>query len=286
MTPENKRYTIGIDVGGTKMAGILFDGSKAIFDYSLGTPKDNLEHFMVMLVALIEPLADKAKELKVKVEGVGLGIAGVINPEENRMLKSPNIPIIDGIKVANLLEQRIGLPVKMENDAKCFIRAEMKNGAGKGFKNGYGIVIGTGIGGGWWMNDNVYLGPHGAAGEPGEMIVNFETGLGLEEAYHKMMKNNPAAIAQEAYRGDVLADKIYRELGKFLGYAFANIVNILDPEIFIIGGGVVDSSDLFLNEARKFMKENIESSEAAKKVKIVKSKLGKNAGAIGAAMLV
>jgi glucokinase len=286
MTQTQKQYTIGIDVGGTKMSAVLFDGEKVIADDTLATPQDNLEHFLVMLQAVISPLLGKARELKVKIKGIGLGIAGVINYEENKMLHSPNIPIINGAKLATLLSERVSLPVLMDNDAKCFTRAEVLLGAAKGNKNVLGVIIGTGIGCGWWYNGEIYHGAHGGAGEPGRMIIDFDKVIGLEDAYHKLTQNNPVNLAVEAYRGDILAQKTYEEVGKILGLAFANIVNLIDPELIVIGGGVVESSDLFLNQAKKAMQENIESDEARKKVKIVKSKLGKQAGAIGAALLV
>jgi len=267
------------------MAAVLFDGTRVLSDFVLATPKDNIEHFIIMILALIEPLIEQAKNDKRKIAGIGVGVAGVLNYEEGRVLGSPNIPIIDGLKLAAKLEERINLPIFLDNDANCFVRAEAELGVGKNNKNIYGMIIGTGIGGGWYVNNEVYRGPHGGAGEPGEMVINFDSGMRLEEAYHKLTQSNPASIAEEAYRGDMLSQKTFEEVGKYLGIAAANIVNILDPELIVIGGGVVESSDLFLSEAKKAMKEYIYSSES-KKIKIVKGKMGKDAGAIGAALLV
>ncbi|MFC1678401.1 ROK family protein [Patescibacteria group bacterium] len=285
MTNQKKKYTIGVDIGGTKMSAVLYDGEKVLADYTLATPKDTQDHLLVMLQALIEPLEEKARDLKVKVGGLGLGVAGVIDYEEQKMLHSPNIPLIDGVKIIERLQEKIDLPMVMDNDANCFVRAEVLRGAGQKYNNVYGIIIGTGIGGGWWINNEAYKGAHGGAGEPGEMIIDFQERIGLEEAYKKLTQNNPASLAEEAYRGDVLAQKTFTEVGQFLGLAFANIVNLIDPEIIVIGGGVVESSDLFLSTIRKSMKEYIDSSESRKKVKVVKGKAGEFAGAIGAALL-
>lgn len=286
MPKIKKEYKIGIDIGGTKMGAVLFDGEKIIADYTLATPKDNLDHLIVMLKALVEPLEEKAREDKIKIKGVGLGTAGTLDSTSRKVLISPNLPIIDNINVADIIEETIEYPVKMGNDASCFVRAEVLAGAGKKYKNVYGITIGTGIGGGWWLNGDVYSGSHGGGGEPGEMIINFENGIGLEEAYHKLTQNNPAQLAEEAYRGDVLAEKTFEEIGDLLGMAFANIVNLIDPEVIIVGGGVIESSDLFLSHAKKSMRNHIESSESRKKIKIIKGKLGAQAGAIGAALIV
>ncbi len=286
MPKEEKKYTIGLDIGGTKMSAVLFDGAKVLADDSLATPRDDLEHFMVMLKALIEPMRERAKELKVKVAGIGLGIPGPINYKERKILVCNNIHIIDGLKLALEVEKDFSLPAKMDHDISCMLRAEMKVGAGQKYKNAYGVTISTGIGGAWWFNNKIYRGIHGGAGEPGEMVIDFKEEITLEDAYHKLTQNNPANLAEEAYRGDVLAEKFFSEVGQNLGIAFANIVNIVDPEVIIVCGGAIESSDLFLSKAKKAMRDHIHSPESRKKVKIIKAKLGKLSGAIGAAMLV
>lgn len=284
--PKNKTYSIGIDLGGTKMSAVLFDGEKVIMDCTLATPKDDLAHIFVMMMALIEPLEEKAKELKIKISGIGLGAAGVIDYKEGKILYSPNIPLIYGVFLARELEKRTGFPIIIDNDSNCFTRAVATLGVAKKYDNVYGFIMGTGVGGGWWLNNDIYRAPFGGSGEPGEMIIDFNTGIKLEEAYHKLTQNNPELLAEEAYRGDILAEKSYEELGKFLGLALANIVNLIAPEVIVLGGGAINSSDLFLSTAKKIMRENISSSEAKKNIKILKSKIGKHAGAIGAACLV
>lgn len=282
---KKKKYTIGIDIGGTNMRAILFDGEKILSDYSLGTPRDNLEHILVMLQALLEPLLEKADELKIKVEGIGLGVAGWIDDGEGKILTSPNIPLFDGVKLGKMLAERIEIPVKIENDANCFVLAETLLGAGKKYDSVYGITVGTGIGGGWCWDGKIFKTKWSGSGEPGHVIINYAEGLSLEEAYQKLTQNNPAQLAEEAYRGDVLAGRVFEEFGTLLGTSLANLVNLIAPEIIILGGGVSESSDLFFNATKKAMKQYIISEEAKKNIKVVKGKLGQNAGAIGAAML-
>ena len=117
------------------------------------------------------------------------------------------------------------------------------------------------------------------------MIMDCNDRLTLEQSYHKLMQNNPAMTAVAAFRGDILAQKKYEELGELLGVAFANIANIVAPEVFVVGGGAVASSELFLESAKKTMLKHIASTEVRKRIKLVKSKLGPQAGAIGAALL-
>ena len=286
MNKSNKNHVIGVDIGGTKMSAVLFDGEKVLADYMLATPKDNLEHFMIMLKALVEPLEQKAKAGGLAIKGIGVGIAGMLDFADNKVAEAPNLPLLNGLKLPENLAARLGVEkIKIDNDAHCFLRAEMKLGAGRKYKNAFGITVGTGIGGAWWHNGEIYQGAHGSAAEFGWLTVDFKEGIRLEEAYHRLTQSNPAALAEEAYRGDVLAEKAYEEFGHYLGVSLANVVNILDPEIIIVGGGVVESSDLFLSRTKKIMKQYIKSPEA-KVIKIVKSKLGANAGAIGAALLV
>ena len=282
---KNKKYSIGIDVGGTKIGGVLFDGEKVVADYTLGTPKDNFEHFLIMLKAVIDPLLEKTVEMKIKINGIGIGVAGVMD-KTGKMLCAPNIPILENINLFEKIGNFLEMSVKLDNDTNCFVRAEALAGAGKNYKNIYGLTIGTGIGGGWWHNDEVYLGAHRGASELDAMIIDIASGLNFEESYQKIMQNNPRKMSQEAIIGDPLAMQVYAEFARQLGIVLSNLANVIDPEIFILGGGAVASGDLFLSAAKKEMKLHINSSEAAKKIKVVKSKLGANSGAIGAACLV
>jgi len=286
MTKTVKSYIVGVDIGGTKMSAVLFDGQKVLADYVLATPKDNLEHFMIMLKALVEPLQDKARSSGAIIKGIGVGVPGMLDFDENRIAESPNLPFLNNLKMPENLTARLGVEqIKIDNDTHCFLRAEMKFGAGKKFKNAFGITVGTGIGGALWLNGQIYQGAHGGATEVGWLTVDFKEGISLEQAYHRLTQSSPAALADEAYRGDPLAQKSYDEFGHYLGISLANVVNIVDPEIIIVGGGVIESSDLFLSRTKKIMRKFIKSPES-KVVKIVRGKLGTNAGAIGAALLI
>lgn len=284
---KEKRYTIGVDIGGTKMSAVLFDGKRVLADYSLATPKDDLNKFLTMLVALIDPLKERAKKEKAKIKGVGLGVAGTHNYIEGKILVSPNLPILDGVKIVEKVKEKLepDWEIKLDNDANCFVRAEAKIGAGRKYGNVFGVTVGTGIGGGWFFRGEVYSGARGSSREISKMIIDFVGGLGLEKAFHQITQNNPAVLAEEAYRGDPLAEKAYDEVGKILGAAFVNIAVMFEPGVIVVGGGVMDSSDLFLPRAKKAMKEYIDDP-VAKEIKVIPAKLGKRAGAIGAALLI
>lgn len=281
----NKNYTIGIDIGGTKMRAILFNGKKVVTDYTLVTPKDNLRHFFIMIGVLLEPLLIKAKEEKIKIKGIGIGVPGVFGEDGQKILKCPNVPILNGVSLAQEVEKKFNLPTKIDNDTNCFARAEVKLGVAKKYHNVFGMIIGTGIGGSWWLGNKIYMGAHFSAGEPGRMILDIKSNVEFESAYHKLMQRNPENMATEARKGNEIAEKSFSEFSHYLGIVLANIVNIIDPEIIVVGGGATESSDLFLPEAQRIMRDNI-MSEEAKSIEIKVGSLKSHAGAIGAALLV
>jgi len=283
----NSGYRLGLDIGGTKMCAVLLNGEHLVEHYRLSTPKEGPRHFWIMAVAVLKPLLERAKKDGKNIIGLGLGIAGTIDFRKQKITNSPNLPFLNGIKPLEKLTENLkpSYPLFLDNDANCFTRAEAVLGAGKKFNNIYGITIGTGIGGGLSLNGEIYQGAHGGAGEPGAMLVDLENKITLEDAYQKLTQNNSRILAQEAYEGDPLAEQIFQELGEYLGMIFANIVNIVDPGIIIIGGGTAAASDLFLSTAKQVMTEYIENPEA-RGIKIVKSKLCELTGAIGAALMV
>jgi predicted NBD/HSP70 family sugar kinase len=282
MSKDN--YKIGIDIGGTNIKAVLLSGHKIIEETTLSTPWDNLEHFFSILQALIDPLLERAGQDKKKVEKAGLSIAGMHDLQNNTIIRSPNITYLNGVEIISEIEKRMDLSVKFDNDANCFLRAEAKLGAGAKFNNLFGITIGTGIGGAWWLNNKIYRGGHGSAGEIGHAMIRFDPPTTLEKFYQEITGKKPLEIAEEAYRGDEQAEKIFEQIGEYLGYTCANIINSIDPEAIIIGGGVTGSSELFFPSLKRTMQANI-ASPLATKTKIIKAKLGNNAGALGAALL-
>ena len=281
MKKKTKEYKIGIDIGGSKMMAVLFDGEKVIEEYVLATPKDSIEHFVIMVSALVEPLFEIAKNDKIEIRGVGLGVAGVVDHKTRKVSISPSIKVIENTDFVNRIEKKIGLPILIDNDANCFLRAEINIGVAKKYDNAYCVIVGTGIGSAWWYKNEIYLG----AGEIGHNIVDFESKITLEKSYQDLTHRNTLNMSNEAYKGDMSAIKSFEEFGVIFGLSMTNLVNILNPEIIVVGGGGAGAADLFFPEAKRIMKEYIHSEEA-KKTKLVISKLGSRAGAIGAAMLV
>ena len=274
------------------MLAILFDLEKKepVADYKLATPNDSLDKFLVMLWALIDPLMEHAKKDGASVERIGVGIPGIADKPtkdnaDGKIAKCPNLSILNDFTLGKAIAEKYNVPVLLDNDANCFLRAELVLGAAQKSSNAIALTLGTGIGGAISINREIFQGAHGSAGEFGHMIIDVVEGRPhtLEEIYHDLTQNNPFTLAQEAYGGDKLAEKVYEEIGHFIGLALANAVNIIDAEIIILGGSVMKSSDLFISAVKKSLKDEIVSPKL-KKIKVTPAKL-EQGGAIGAALL-
>ncbi|HEY4495692.1 MAG TPA: ROK family protein [Candidatus Paceibacterota bacterium] len=265
----NKNYIIGIDIGGSKIIAALVKGVRVFHKIKIPMPK-NKKDFFGKLEKVIEELIEKAGGKK-NISGIGCGIGGALDSEKGIILSWSNIKFLDGLNIKNWLKKKFNYKVRIGNDAKCFIRAEYLFGAGKGYKNIVGITLGTGVGGGIIIGGKMVYGANGSAGEIGHMIINNEKDL--EEATVKQMRKS---------KFSKVAMKVFE---KNLGIGFANIINILDPEAIIIGGGATKKAEIFIPEAKRIAEKFMVSSRAEENVKIIMGKLGENAGAIGAAAL-
>lgn len=253
-----EKHVIGLDIGGTKITAIVFDGRKQIKGLTVLTPK-KMAVFKSRLKELVEFLAaDQA------ILGIGIGVAGIIDSKRGIVEYSPNLKFINGF---NFVEFFAGTKIKIQvdNDAKCFALAEARFGQGRRFKNFMGLTLGTGIGGGIIMDGQVYRGAHGSAGEVGHMLADsFKT---FEQRFQKARDR-----------------KDYLKLGKMIGALCADIINLLDVEALILGGTVAKKYHRqFLPRALKEAKQHLLNKKI--KPRVLVSKLD-NAGALGAALLI
>ncbi|MBU2545384.1 ROK family protein [Patescibacteria group bacterium] len=236
---NNEKLIVGVDIGGSKINIIVWDGRKVI---------DSWQTSEVSLKNLEKGIS------YFNISKVGIGVAGVLDYKTGCILNSPNLKFFEGFCLKKFLTKK----VRFDNDVNCFLRAEAKLGSAKEFKNALAVAMGTGIGGSVMINkEPVYLGSHGSAGEFGFMII--KDGKTWEKLYQET-KDSPQKQKQ------------IHALG------FANLINIFDPEIIVLGGSGAKLPNQKLME--KFI-----LSPLAKKTKIVFSKLDLNATAIGAALL-
>jgi glucokinase len=252
-------YTIGIDVGGSKIAGVLLTPGNGRPKASLRAPTPKSKNqFERAIRDMVRKLSEKRR-----VRGVGLGLPGVLDYKRGILIRAGNLPRIRNWNARrNLLEFRV--PVMIDNDSRCFVRAEAQYGAGRRHKNVVGIAIGTGIGGGIVVNGTLVYGAHGRAGEVGHMVIGGKKtfqDLGAKRAFLRS--------------GDV---------SKIIGVGAANLIHVLDPHIVIIGGGGGLSREVNLAVVRRAANQLLQP-EVRGKTPIVRGALGEFASAIGAAML-
>ena len=281
----NKKYIIGVDIGGSKIIAVLIKDEKIFHKIKILTPK-NRKGIFSQLQAMIEQLIKKAGGRK-NIGGIGCGVLGVLDSEKGMVLMADNLRILNGFNIKKWLSKKFNCEVRIDNDSRSFTRGEYFFGAGKGFKNIIGMTLGTGIGGGIVIGGKVFQGSFNSAGEIGHMIyheMEFEDLMSVE-SLKKIGFSDSLEIYKLAKLGDKKAKKVFRQLGKYLGIGLANLINILDPEAVIIGGGIAGASKFFLPDAKQIMKKFIISPKSQKNVKILIGKLGEDAGAIGAAAL-
>lgn len=293
---------LGLDIGGTKIAAGLV-GRAGIVVKKTEEPTNAHLGFSGILTSVEECLKNLSPE---RVAGVGIGVAGQVDTEKGILVYAPNMPKIKNApivtEIRRLLGKRIsskGL-IKVDNDANCFVLAEHRVGAGKGFNDVVLLTLGTGVGGGLIIKNELYRG-QSFASELGHMVILAEgrkcsCGLrGHLEAYVSgtsiaKIYFEKTGVRKKAHEIEVEALKnqngqafaIYHEAAKYLGLGLASLINILDPDLIILGGGI-GRSKLIYEHAAEVCAQNIFFKNRI--TKIVQSKLSNEAAIIGAAML-
>lgn len=285
---------IGVDVGGYKINGVLMQGNKIVKKrWALIKSKSNKKIILAQIFGCIEYLIKGVDRKEIK--GIGIGVPGPIDFKKQKILNPPNVTGLKNLFLAKIVQEKFKIKTKIENDANCFGLAEVLLGAGKGKKVVAGLTLGTGVGGFLVVNKKIFHGKSLRATEFGHLAIisggrKCSCGRsGCLEAYisaRGIMKtaqeigfkkvSSPEEITRLAEQGNKKAISVYKITGDYLGEGLMNIIKKFKPEIIVIGGGISGVGELVLNPARKIIKN----------IKIVKGKLGENAGAIGAALTV
>ena len=278
-----KRY-IGLDIGGSKIEAILWQRGKVLRSIKVKTPQTKRQFFST-LFKVIEDIAANDK-----FSGIGIAVAGALDHKLELIYKSPNLPFLNGVRLGKLIERKMRTRVRFDNDTNCFLRAEARIGQGRDKKNIVALTIGTGVGGAVISEGEFIIGTHGSAAELGHMIISKEKNkfmsaeaLVSKHGFRRLGVKKPLDAQNKAFAGDKKSIEVYREIGKFLGLALANFINIFDPEIIILGGGISRARELLLVPAKREMSKHV-LLPRNKLPRVVVSKLA-HAGAIGAALL-
>jgi glucokinase len=316
--PKSKSIAIGVDLGGTKMrAALVNEHGRILRRLERPTLAEEGASFVMqrMLDLIRDIISDSPLQFR-EIKGIGVGSAGQIDPWSGTVLSAtPNLPGWGGMPLAELVRGAFGLPVCVDNDANAAAWGEKQFGAGQGVAHLICITIGTGIGGGLIVDGQLYHGATGVAGEIGHLTVNLDGppcncgSFGCLEAYaaapaivaraqkavragaetaltqvNKLGDITVPLIAQAAAKGDPLASQIMQETGRYIGAGLAGLVNVLNPERIVIGGGVAQAGDSLLKPIERTVRARA-MPIAAEVLQVVQAQLGEDAGVIGAAAL-
>jgi glucokinase len=309
-------YTIGIDVGGTKvLGGVVDENGKVIATARKDTPRQGGS-------ALTQTIADIAQELiqSHDIESVGVSAAGFVSSDRKTMLATPNIADWNGVNLDAELTKLIGLDVIIENDANAAAWGEAKFGAGRNQDHMMMLTVGTGIGGGVVVNGALYRGAFGIAAEFGHMRVvpdghlcgcgargcfeQYASGNALLRHAREAISASPEiarnllsrgdgsvegltgkAITEAARDGDPVALAAFNTTGQWLGAGIATLSVILDPACVVIGGGVIDAGEILLKPTREALERTMPFAGKHPYPQIIAAELGNEAGLVGVADL-
>ena len=296
-------WVIGIDLGGSKIAlGLVSPGDEIVSRRRIDTDADDgvekvTERIAAQVASLKRDLPGAAT-----ITGVGIGTPGPVDPVSGDLHTLVNLPGISNTPFRRILQEKLGLTVKLDHDAKVAALGEFHFGAGRGRDSMIYIVIGTGVGAAIIYGGKLIYGESNTAGESGHMTVDPNGRLchcgsrGCLEAYTSgpaLAKHYAAAsgeavsgaeVTQRALEGDAVAVRTLKEAGRALGIAIASIAMTVNIEQFVIGGSVAGAGDLLLDPARESLKDYSFQAVAAK-VRVTASSLGEDAALLGAAFM-
>ncbi len=311
---------IGIDVGGTNVKiALVDDKGKIIYSNSVPTyAQMGYEYTVNNIKQAIKDLMRETNTKTTDIQGIGFDFPGQVDYKTGVVKLAPNIPGWVNVPIAKMIEDEFHIPTRIDNDVRCAALGELKFGAGKGCENFVCITVGTGIGSGLVINGQLVRGAANAAGEIGHIKLQMHDGpicgcgdtgcleafasgpsiVAMAQEYLKGGKSTkfremagvdgeitPYIVAKAAEAGDPVAKRIFEIIGGYIGIGLVSVINLLNPEKVIIGGGVAEAGDLLLEPIRKTIKERA-MVIAGNSVEIVPAQLGNSAGVIGASMLV
>ena len=291
------RSRIGIDLGGTKTEGVVLDpDGREIFRKRIDTERDGgYEHILQRVRELYRGLTAHAAG----PHTLGIGTPGAVSARTG-LLKNSNTTCLNGRPLRHDLERLLGRSVEIQNDANCFTLAEGLMGAGKGCRTVFGVILGTGCGGGIMIDGAILAGRQSIAGEWGHMSIDpegpvcycgsrgcvetFISGGGLENLYEaETGERKTAAQIVEAYRsGEPRACRRMEDFFAHFGRAAANLIAVLDPDIIVLGGGLSSVHELY-TEGVRAVRSRVFSDSL--ETPVVQNKLGDSAGVLGAALV-
>ncbi len=303
------------DLGGTHLRAAAVDGSGRIqCQLKRSTPLAEKPNEIVRaLVTAAREIERSIAGKKGKITAISVAVPGSVNVAEGVVIKAPNVPCLDGFQLAAALASELDWAATLENDANAAAVGEMWQGAGRGYQSIICVTLGTGVGGGIILDGKVWRGANGSAGEIGHMALDPLAGVpcgcgscGCLEVYasgtaivrmtreavprypnsilHTSENLNSEAVYEAGIQGDELALEVFRGMGVYLGIGIANLINLLNPELIVVGGGVANGWSLFEQHMRQQVIERA-FPHPARSGRILRAECGDDAGLLGAARL-
>jgi len=300
-----KRVKIGIDLGATRIKmGLVDERGRVSLRREIDTPFDAKKGAIInFIVSNVREMIKESGRVKREIIGIGIGVPGPVDSKRGIIHYFTNIKGWKEVPLKSILETRLGIKVALDNDVNAMTLGEYKFGAGGGALNLVCLTLGTGVGGGIIINGEIYRGSTMCAGEIGHIPINEKgpkcncKGIACVERYignryilYRALMIFGKGITLErlsslARKGNKKALRIWMDVGRKLGIALTGVVNLLNPDLIVIGGGVSKAGELILRPLRKEIKARA-MKDQAKHVKLVRAKLGDDAGIIGASLLV
>lgn len=308
--PSSESLVFAVDLGGTHLrAALIDDGGRIFKQLKQETPKGD------SALCIVNALVNTAQQWdsdKLRVVATSIMVPGAVDSDKAVVLQAPNLPSLVNFELKAELEQRLGWPVFLENDANAAAVGEMWMGAARCCRDVISVTLGTGVGGGVIIDGKLWRGSHGSAGEIGHTTVDPFSGLKCKcgntgclelfasaTAIVRMTRENLSLFPESPLKteeltaakvyvagrnGDELALAVFKRFGMYLGIGLANLINLIDPQIIVISGGAVNGWDLFAPEMYRQVEERAFRT-TAQQVKIARAECGDNAGLLGAARL-
>lgn len=307
-----QKVTIGVDVGGTSTKGALVDSAGATLA-RVERPTD-IHAGTKGVITTVEDLLHRAVDLEASVQAIGVGAAGFVHAGDGAITFSPNLTF-DDPQLGDALRLRFNLPVAVDNDANAAAWGERTFGSARGLSHVALITIGTGIGSGIIVDGRLIRGATGAGGEFGHTVLDpdgpacpcglrgcleqFSSGTAIERTATAAVGEDPSStilafagdeaikaehVVKAAREYDETAREILRRAGTMLGIGLSNLVNVFDPEVIVLGGGVIAAGEPFLGPARDELSRRM-TAQRRRAMRLDVTTLGNDAGILGAAAL-
>lgn len=316
------RYTLGIDLGGTKILAAVVDEAGKVVASAKKTTQAQQGPQVVMkrLIKAMDDAVERAGLTKEDIAAIGIGVPGIIDAPRGVIIRITNIPGMENVEISRMLREWRPVPVVLSNDVRVAATGELRMGAGRGLRSMVTIFVGTGIGGGLILDGKIYEGTRGSAGEVGHMITmadgpyapgggirggieaiasrtaierDLRAGIaaGRKTILPELLAEKNGALTSSVLSAAVEADDpltidVLRRAAHYLGLHAASLINVLDPQALIYGGGVIEGLGHWMTDKiATTAREHAINRTGIEKVKIVEAALGEHAGVVGAALM-